>query len=96
MPPENCDSWKMTNSAGFTGATPTWQTTWPASMPSAGFVSASHLTKKASPGVVPNRAPLRHSFVRKALMVRRMRAHSAGSFGSKTAHCVPCRIDSSR
>ena len=34
----------MTNSAGLTGAIPISQTTWPASMPSAGLVSASHLT----------------------------------------------------
>ena len=44
VPPENWDSRKMTNSAGFTGATPISQTTWPASMPSAGLVSSSHLT----------------------------------------------------
>ena len=31
-------------SSGFTGATPISQTTWPASMPSDGFVSLSHLT----------------------------------------------------
>ena len=44
VPPENWDSRKMTNSAGLTGATPISQTTWPASMPSAGLVSRSHLT----------------------------------------------------
>jgi hypothetical protein len=35
---------KITNSAGLTGAMPTSTTTWPASMTSVGFVSASHLT----------------------------------------------------
>ena len=44
VPPENWASRKITNSAGLTGATPISQTTWPASMPSAGLVSASHLT----------------------------------------------------
>ena len=44
VPPENWDSRKITNSAGFTGATPISQTSWPASMPSLGLVSASHLT----------------------------------------------------
>ena len=44
VPPENWASRKMTNSAGLTGATPISQTTWPASMPSAGLVSRSHLT----------------------------------------------------
>ena len=44
VPPENWASRKTTNSAGFTGATPISQTSWPASMPSLGFVSASHLT----------------------------------------------------
>lgn len=44
VPPLNWASLKMTNSAGFTGATPISQTTWPASMPSLGFVSESHFT----------------------------------------------------
>ena len=44
VPPENWARRKITNSAGLTGATPISQTTWPASMPSAGLVSASHLT----------------------------------------------------
>jgi hypothetical protein len=35
---------KMANSRGLTGAMPISQTTWPASMTSEGFVSASHLT----------------------------------------------------
>src|SRR5204863_6231701 len=95
VPPENCDSWKMTNSAGFTGATPIWQTTWPASMPSAGLVSSSHFTKNASSGVVPKRAPLRHSLIRNALIVRLIRAHSWRSFGSNTTHWVPAKMDSS-
>ena len=51
----------MTNSAGFTGATPISHVTWPTSIASDGFVSASHLTKNASSGVSPNSAPLRHS-----------------------------------
>ena len=41
---------KTTNSAGFTGEMPISTVTWPASMFSGGFVSASHLTKNASPG----------------------------------------------
>src|SRR5579875_2158996 len=96
VPPENCESRKTTNSAGLTGATPISQTTWPASMPSAGFVSSSHFTKNASFGVEPNRAPLRHSFTRNAAIVRRIFAHSARSFGSNTTQSVPPRIDSSR
>src|SRR6266850_5512205 len=48
---------KMTNSAGFTGAMPISQTIWPASTTSGGLVSASHLTKNASSGVLPIKAP---------------------------------------
>ena len=43
-PPVNWLRRKITNSAGFTGAIPISQTTWPASMTSGGLVSASHLT----------------------------------------------------
>ena len=44
VPPENWERRKITNSAGLTGATPISQTTCPASTPSAGLVSRSHLT----------------------------------------------------
>ena len=48
---------KITNSAGFTGAMPISQTIWPASTNYGGLVSASHLTKNASSGVLPIKAP---------------------------------------
>ena len=43
-PPLNWLNLKITNSAGFTGAIPISQMTWPASITSGGLVSASHLT----------------------------------------------------
>src|SRR6201991_3016642 len=43
-PPLNWLRRKITNSAGFTGAIPISQMTWPASITSGGLVSESHLT----------------------------------------------------
>ena len=58
--------WMMrttTNSAGAARATPTLVTTMPASGTSGGLVSLSHLTKNASSGVRPLRAPRWNSAV---------------------------------
>ena len=96
VPPENWAIRKITNSAGLTGATPISTTTMPASIDSAVLFVSSHLTKNACSGLVPNRAPLRHSLTKNAEMVRRILPQSLSSLGSKTHHWVPCRIDSSR
>src|SRR3954447_14287229 len=93
-PPVNWLSRRITNSAGFTGAMPTSQTTCPASITSGGLVSASHLTKKACVGELPNSAPDRHVRVRKLDTAFRSCNHRNSSFGSNTLHCVPLMIDS--
>src|SRR5215207_4313714 len=93
-PPLNCERRKTTNSAGFTGAMPISQMTWPASMTSGGLVSESHLTKKASCGVEPNSAPSFQVRVRKFETAIRSWIHSFSSLGSNTLHCVPSMIDS--
>jgi hypothetical protein len=93
-PAENWLSRKTTNSAGLTGAMPISQMTWPASITSGGFVSASHLTKKAYSGVAPNSAPSRQVRVRKFEAAIRSCIHSRSSLGSNTDHWVPSMIDS--
>src|SRR5262249_29266807 len=57
--PASCCSWMTTNSAGFRGAKPTMMLTIPRSTSACVVVSASHLTKNASAGVVPAKAPCR-------------------------------------
>src|SRR3954451_10896697 len=47
-------------------------------------------------GRQPEQRTLGHSLTRAALIVRRMRAHSASSSGSRRTHCVPTMIDSLR
>src|SRR3546814_8146505 len=59
--PVFCENRKMTNSAGFTGATPTRQMSRPASMSAWVVVSRSHLTKNASSWVRPASAPERQT-----------------------------------
>src|SRR3954449_10392341 len=93
-PPLNWLRRKITNSAGLTGEMPTSQTTCPASMTSGGLVSASHLTKNASAGELPKRAPDRHVRVRKLDTALRSWSHRNWSLGSNTLHCVPSMIDS--
>src|SRR5215210_4250752 len=93
-PPLNWLSRKITNSAGFTGEIPISQMTCPASMTSGGLVSASHLTKNASAGELPNRAPDLHVRVRKLDTALRSWSHRNWSLGSNTLHCVPSMIDS--
>ena len=73
---------------------PISQTTCPASITSGGLVSASHLTKKASCGDVPNSAPDRQVLVRKLVAALRSCSHRNWSLGSNTLHCVPSMIDS--
>ena len=78
-----------TNSAGFSGAKPTTMLTMPLSMSVCVVVSASHLTKNASRGVVPANAPCWKRVLRNEPTFSRIDAHSAASFGSNTTHCVP-------
>ena len=85
----------MTNSAGFTGATPTTQISRPLSMSVWVIVVRSHLTKNASSGLTPSSAPERQTSVRKLRIVRRTRAHSTSVLGSNTTHCRPRSIDCS-
>lgn len=87
-----CDHWPISiimNSAGFSGAIPITHTSRPASRSSCVIVLASHLTKKASRGVEPCRAPCCQSFRRNFSIVELSAAHNGGPLGSKTAHCVP-------
>ncbi len=86
----------MTNSAGFTGATPIRQISRPLSKSSWVIVVRSHLTKNASSCVVPISAPLRHTVRRKLVIDVRTAIHVGSELGSKTAHCVPRSIDCSR
>jgi hypothetical protein len=60
------------------------------------IVVRSHLTKKASSGLLPGTAPDGHSFIRKASTARLMSDQSGSAFGSKTAPCAPLSIDASR
>src|ERR1044072_6796344 len=85
----------ITNSAGLTGATPTWEMRRPLSMSSCVLVERSQTTKYASSFVTPCSAPMRHWLSRKRSIVWRKRAHSGSALGSKTAHWVPSSIDSS-
>src|SRR5437763_2133757 len=95
-PARVCLMRKMTNSAGFDGATPISVTSIPASTLSGGLVSSSHLTKKAFSGLSPTSIPALHASVRNAPTSRMMRFQRLLSFGSKTRPCVPFRMDSSR
>jgi hypothetical protein len=70
-------------------------TSWPASRASGGLFSASHFTKNAWSGVAPKSAPSRQTRSRNALIVRLTRPQRRMSFGSKTTHWVPSKIDSS-
>src|SRR6266545_634634 len=78
-----------TNSAGFSGAKPTAMFTIPRLTSSCVVVSASHLTKYASRGVVPAKAPWRNRLFMNAPMLRRICAQSGSAFGSNTTQCVP-------
>jgi hypothetical protein len=78
-----------TNSAGFSGAKPTWMLTMPRLMSACVVVVLSQRTKYASRGDEPWNAPWRNRFCMKAPTLRRICAQSGSSFGSNTTHCVP-------
>src|SRR5438876_6320326 len=76
--------WKVTNSAGRSGAKPTTMFTTPLSMSSWVIVSGPHFTKYASSGALPARAPWRNSDKRNQSIDCRTLAHSGSSFGLNT------------
>ncbi len=86
----------ITNSAGFTGATPITQINRPLSMSSCVIVSRPHLTKNASSGFAPCSPPVLQNPTRKFSIDVRTTIHNAASFGSNTTHCSPRSMDCSR
>ena len=80
---------KMTNSAGWMGAMPMMQMSRPLSRSFWVMVVRSHFTKKASSGLMPRRAPVRHSLKRKLGWCCGRRAQRCSPLGSKTTHWMP-------
>src|SRR5205823_2306886 len=79
-------SFSTTNSAGLSGAKPTRMLTTPLSISCCVVVVLSHLTKKASSGLLPWKAPARNCVNIKERIFSRKLAQSGSSLGSKTAH----------
>ncbi len=83
----------ITNSAGFTGATPIFIYNLPRSRVEGGLFSSSIFTKNASFSPLPNKPPSRQIFLRNASISLYKFDQRIGELGSNTDHAIFFTID---